>query len=36
MDYSIAIVDDVLQDREYIAGLVYLWAQENWILRWAR
>ena len=29
MDYSIAIVDDVLQDREYIAGLVYLWAQEK-------
>lgn len=29
MDYSVAIVDDVLQDREYIAGLVYLWAQEK-------
>ena len=29
MDYSIAIVDDVLQDREYIAGLVYLCAQEK-------
>lgn len=29
MDYSIAIVDDVLQDREYIAGLVYQWAQEK-------
>lgn len=29
MDYSIAIVDDVLQDREYIAGLVYLWAREK-------
>ncbi len=29
MDYSVAIVDDVLQDREYIAGLVYQWAQEK-------
>ncbi len=29
MDYSVAIVDDVLQDREYITGLVYRWAQEK-------
>lgn len=29
MDYSVAIVDDVLQNREYIAGLVYQWAQEK-------
>lgn len=29
MDYNVAIVDDVLQDREYISGLVNQWAEKQ-------